>query len=93
MITANLEPILEQETGGAIFKVGQPVCYCEYGFLGEPMIVLETWYDDEAWMLHGKISGWRYKLLNGGDYWYFESTIKPYHKVRGEMKQLIRRVA
>lgn len=82
MITANLDEIIEQETGSAKFRIGQPVHVFQSI---NPYLVIDGRFNDDAW-------GWEYQISDGSDYWYTERSLKPFHKIRGEMKQLIRRV-
>lgn len=84
MITTNLEPILEQETGGADYRVGQPVCFkCDFE-MRNPYLITDGLFNKELWT-------WMYRL-GGYHTWYHESELRPFHKIRGEMKQLIKRV-
>lgn len=74
--------IVPEPSNGNLYKIGQPVLL---PFLTEPFLITNAVFDYEEWI-------WKYELLNGNDCLYPERNLRPYRKIRGEMKQLIRRV-
>lgn len=75
------ESIVPEPSSGNLYKVGQPVLL---PFLPQPFLITGAVFDYEEWI-------WKYELLGGNGCLYPERQLTPYRKVRGEMKQLIRR--